>query len=829
MERTTLFADILIPLSIKGYYTYRVPFELNNSIKTGQRVVVQFGKKKVYTGLVRHIHNKVPEYKNIKYILSILDIEAIVNEKQFQFWEWISTYYMCNYGEVMNAALPPAFKLASETGIVLSPEFDGDFSILNENEILVAEALIAKESLTVNEIAEITGLQKTLPLLKTLVEKKVIITVEEIHETYKPRIVSYIRLSEKYTDEAELKNVFDELSKRAFKQLQLLQTFLVESDFFNNFRNQVSKKNLLKNNFSDDQLKSLTKKGVFEIYDVKESRLEFNDSENSVSEIKLNELQQYAYESIKKGFSENKVVLLHGVTSSGKTEIYIKLIEDTLNKGKQVLYLLPEIAITAQIINRLRKFFGRKVGIYHSKFNENQRVEIWNKVNDSFSSTEDSKFEIIIGARSAVFLPFEKPGLIIVDEEHENSYKQYDPAPRYNARDAAVFLAKMHNSDIVLGSATPSLETFYNAYTGKYHLVEIKERFGGVLLPEILIADIIKESRMKTMQSHFTSLLIKNIDTALRNKKQIILFQNRRGFSLRLECDNCHYIPECKHCDVTLTYHKYNNQLKCHYCGYSVKIPEKCPQCESSLLLMKGFGTEKIEDELQLIFPDANIQRMDLDSTRSKNAYLKIITDFEDKKTDILVGTQMISKGLDFDNVSVVGILHADSLLNFPDFRSHERSFQLMAQVSGRAGRKGERGTVIIQTYNPEHIIIQQVVENDYIAMFKTQLNERKQFRYPPFYRLIEFTLKHYDASLLNQASMEFASLLRNIFDKRVLGPEFPLVSRVNKLYLKRTLLKIERDFNIYTAKEQIKSVTDTFRNKNEFQKIKIIINVDPL
>ena len=830
MERITLFADVLLPLPLKGYFTYRIPFEMNDMIKPGQRVVIQFGKKKIYTALVRKVHEIPPIAYAVKYILSVLDSEAIVNEKQFLLWEWIADYYMCAIGEVMNAALPASFKLASETRILINPDFDGDFSQFNEYEMLVAEALVSRESLTVSEVTEITGLQKTIPLIKTLIEKAVIITEEEIAERYKPKIETYVRLCEPYANEKALMDIFDKLEKKAFRQLQVLQSFLQLTGFFQTFDNEIKKSELLKNpDFSDAQIKSLIEKGVFEVFEKEQSRLEGADAFSTVEDIVLSDEQQLAYDSIKQGFEQKSVVLLHGVTSSGKTEIYIKLIDEVIQQGKQVLYLLPEIALTAQIINRLQKFFGNKAGVYHSKYSENQRVEVWGKVILASQGFDNENHTIILGARSALFLPFDKLGLIIVDEEHDSSYKQYDPAPRYNARDAAIYLGAMHDAKTVLGSATPAVETYFNALTQKYDLVEINQRYGGMELPEIVIADLKIETRQKTMLSHFSSVLINHIESALAKKQQVILFQNRRGFSLRLECDSCHYMPECKNCDVTLIYHKHLNQLRCHYCGYSTHIPEKCPECGSTGMMMKGFGTEKIEEDLSVIFPKASIERMDLDTTRSKNAYRRIISDFEDRKIDILVGTQMVTKGLDFDNVSVVGILNADNMISYPDFRSFERSFQLMAQVSGRAGRKGERGKVIIQTYNPKHEVIKDVIRTDYLSMFNSQIIERKTFKYPPFFRLIKITLKHKDADILNKAAAEFATTLRKAFEKRVLGPEFPMVSRVKNMYLKDILLKIEKETSLHQAKEQLRFIVEQFMQTKKYSQIRMLIDVDPI
>jgi len=615
----------------------------------------------------------------------------------------------------------------------------------------------------------------------------------------------------------------------------------------------------------------MVQKNIFELIEREVGR--FSSSDYTTKIFQLNDVQQKVLESIQEQFSPKSlvqslksessalniesdkssinrlqsttakdVVLLHGVTSSGKTEIYVRLIEQALAEGKQVLYLLPEIALTTQIINRLRKYFGDIVGVYHSKFNTNERVEIWNAVLSSKSKVQGSKlddsetlnfklsnFKLIVGARSSLFLPYSNLGLIIVDEEHDTSFKQYDPAPRYNARDAAIYLAHIHKAKTLLGSATPSIESYFNAQEGKYGFAEIHERFGGVKMPEILLADVKEAKLKKQLKSHFAPLLLDTVKLALQNKEQIILFQNRRGFAPQLECNKCAWVPHCVNCDVSLTYHKTSNQLRCHYCGYSVKPPAKCAACGDTDIRMKGFGTEKIEEELALFFPDANIARMDLDTTRSKFAYQHIIQDFEDGKIDILVGTQMVTKGLDFDNVGVVGILNADSMLNFPDFRSFERSYQLMAQVSGRAGRKNKRGKVIIQTQNPEHSIIADVVNNNYLSMYTNQLLDRKNFNYPPYYRLIEMKVIHKDVNMVNVASKFIADNLKQHFGKRVLGPEFPLVSRIRNLYHKTILLKIEREGSVVQAKKIITDVLVQFKSNPDYKSVRIQIDVDPM
>ncbi|MCB2221892.1 MAG: primosomal protein N' [Bacteroidetes bacterium] len=831
MERKTLFADVILPLPVKGSFTYRVPYEMNDSIERWRRVVVQFGKKKIYTAIVVNIHETPPKGYMVKYILSLLDEKPVMNEIQFRFWQWISNYYMCETGEVMNVAIPSALKLASETRITLDPSFDRNLEGLNEKEYLITEALDIQKKLTLTEVENIIEQKKVIPVIKGLIEKKVVILEEELQHRYKPRSETFISLRASFRNEATLQQLFTELEKRAFRQLEVLMAWISMSGFESGTTKKISKTQLLarvKNGTS--ALNALIDKGVFETNKQTVSRLETFEAEAQPDEIELSLDQAYALQEIRSGLDQSSVVLFHGVTSSGKTEIYIQLIHEMLKKGKQVLYLLPEIALTTQIINRLRKYFGDKVGVYHSKHNEQERVEIWKSVqNAGLKSDKVEKYQVILGPRSAIFLPFSNLGLIIVDEEHDHSYKQFDPAPRYLARDAAIYLASLHKAKTLLGTATPSIESYFNAKTGKYALVELDKRYGDILLPEIFTADVKQETRYKTMKAHFSNLLMEHITAALEKKEQVILFQNRRGFSLRLMCDTCNWMPECKNCDVTLIYHKHNNQLKCHYCGYSRKVPERCDSCGSTHLTMKGFGTEKIEDDLSIIFPDARIKRMDLDTTRSKFAYQTIINDFENRRIDILVGTQMVTKGLDFDNVSVVGIMNADNMISFPDFRSYERSFQQMAQVSGRAGRKTRQGKVIIQTWNPYQTVIQDVIRNDYQAMYNSQILERRNFKYPPFYRLINLSLKHRDARKLNDGARELAILLREALGKRVLGPEYPLVARIKNLYIKNILIKLERDENLSDNKILIQKIIDQFRGEAIYKSIRVQIDVDPV
>ncbi len=734
MDRITLFAEILLPLPIPGTFTYRVPFTLNDVIKKGQRVSVQFGQRHVYAGLVTDIHERPPQKGIPKYILSILDEKPLVNPLQFQFWKWIADYYMSTLGEVMNVALPTAFKLSSESKIILSPGFIPDKETLNESEYRITEALLQKKKgLTINEVSNIVGYQKVLPLLKTMIERRLVVMEEELKQQYKPKKTKMVRLAPAFFNEAALQELMDQLGKRAHKQLELVMGFLSMSGFPLKKDFPIAKAELLaKTKAGDAAVKTLVDKGVFLIEEKIISRFTEEDTE-AVGSFVLSPGQQEAYEALTKQMQEHLVVLLHGVTSSGKTELYIRLMEDTLQQGKQVLYLLPEIALTTQIINRLRKHFGDEIGVYHSRYNQNERAEVWENIAGLQQTGVHKPYRIVLGPRSAMFLPYENLGLVIVDEEHDASYKQFDPAPRYNARDAAIYLANLHEAKVILGSATPAIETYFNAKNGKYGLVSLTERFGGLKMPEIKVVSMKEEKRRRLLKSHFTSVLLNHIQQALEKKQQVILFQNRRGFSLRIECEQCNWIPQCKNCDVTMTYHKKQELLKCHYCGYSRPVPAVCETCGSPHLKMQGFGTEKVEEELSLILPGTRIDRMDLDTTRSKNAFQRIIYSFENGKTDILTGTQMVTKGLDFDNVQVVGILSADNMLSFPDFRAHERSFQMMEQVSGRAGRKKHQGVVIIQTWQPAHPVIRDVVNHDFENMYARELSERNRFKYPPF------------------------------------------------------------------------------------------------
>ncbi len=825
MSETTYFADVILPLAVPRLYTYRIPRVLNAEIVPGVRVVVQFGKSKLYSALVRKVHTSPPKEYTAKYLDSVLDQGPIVLEKQFEFWDWMCKYYLCHIGEVMNAALPGGFRLTSETRVVMNPNFSSDYTQLDDREYLIAEALEVRMVLSIDEASDILQVKTVYPIIKSMIDKGVVLLEEELKTRYKPRMISLVELTEVANQEEKLEVLFNEL-ERAPKQQQALMAYVQLSQRYSKAPQPVKKLELQeKAQVSASIVNQLVKKEIFSIREVQEGRLQEYEGD-SKSLTQLSEAQHAAYTEIQSGFGKQDVTLLHGVTSSGKTEIYVRLIQEAIEQGKQVLYLLPEIALTTQIISRLQRYFGDRVGVYHSKFNQHERVELWNKM----LGKAGESYDVVLGARSAVFLPFQNLGLIIVDEEHETSFKQFEPAPRYHARDAAIVKGLKHGAKVLLGSATPSVESYFNALNGKYSLVHLDRRYGGVQLPEIFVADIKEATRKKLMKSHFTPDLLKAMGEALENKEQVILFQNRRGFSPYIICETCGWNPECSRCDVGLTYHKYFEKLRCHYCGLESRMPHTCPACGASTLTLKGFGTEKIEEELGIFFPDANVGRMDLDTTRSRNAYQRIIQSFEDRALDILVGTQMVTKGLDFDNVALVGILNADSLLSFPDFRAFERSFQLMAQVSGRAGRKQKRGKVIIQTYNPHHTIIRQVIDNRYKEMYQDQVLERRNFRYPPFYRLVRMTLKHRDREMTREASAVFANELRRYFGTRVLGPEPPLIGRIRNQYLQQVLLKIERNTRLAPAKNQLEQVLSEFRFENpNFKSVRIVVDVDPM
>ncbi|EXZ17394.1 primosomal protein N' [Bacteroides fragilis str. J-143-4] len=816
------YVDVILPLPLPRCFTYSLPDEGAEEVQIGCRVVVPFGRKKYYTAIVRNVHHYAPTEYEVKEISTVLDTSPILLPGQFRFWEWLADYYLCTQGDVYKAALPSGLKLESETIVEYNPDFEAD-APLSEREQLVLDLLAKEPEQCVTKLEKESGLKNILTVIKSLLDKEALFVKEELRRTYKPKTEARVRLAADASGEENLRRIFDEL-ERAPKQLALLMKYVELSGVLGDGASkEVSKKELLQRASASPAIfNGLVEKQIFEVYYQEIGRL--NRLVGKTVELNvLNEHQQRAYHEIMQSFQEKNVCLLHGVTSSGKTEVYIHLIEETLRQGRQGLYLLPEIALTTQITERLKRVFGSRLGIYHSKFPDAERVEIWQK-----QLTEEG-YDIILGVRSSVFLPFRNLGLVIVDEEHENTYKQQDPAPRYHARNAAIVLASMYRAKTLLGTATPSVETWQNATTGKFGWVELKERYKEIQLPEIIPVDIKELHRKKRMTGQFSPLLLQYVREALDNKQQVILFQNRRGFAPMIECRTCGWVPKCKNCDVSLTYHKGINQLTCHYCGYTYQLPRSCPACEGVELMHRGFGTEKIEDDVKLIFPEASVARMDLDTTRTRSAYEKIIADFEQGKTDILIGTQMVSKGLDFDHVSVVGILNADTMLNYPDFRSYERAFQLMAQVAGRAGRKNKRGRVVLQTKSIDHPIIRQVMTNDYEDMVAGQLAERQMFHYPPYYRMVYVYLKNRNETLLDVMAHTMAEKLRALFGNRILGPDKPPVARIQTLFIRKIVVKIEQNASMSRARELLLRVQREMIEDERFKSLIVYYDVDPM
>ena len=820
------FIEVLLPLSLPKTFTYRVSEAEYNYIQKGMRVAVPFGKSKIYTALVIDLHQVPPTLYEAKEIHQILDEKPIVNAFQIAHWQWISSYYMCSIGDVYRGAMPSAFILESETIISPKKEAIVDVKELSDDEFLIYEALQQQSSLKVQDIMAILNKKNIFPIVQKLLNKDILSLQEEMLEEYKPKLIRYIRLHQDYTSDASLMALLDTL--KGAKQKDLLMHYFqlnakgTSGSELANQKKPISVKQLTEvSQASSAVIKALIDKNIFEEYLLQQDRVNF-DTNKKDTNLVLSEAQQQAYIEIGESFKSKEVSLLHGVTSSGKTEIYTKLIEDYLAQGKQVLYLLPEIALTTQLVSRLTQHFGNEVAVFHSKYSNNERVEVWNQVLE-----QSDKAKIVIGARSALFLPFSNLGLIIIDEEHEQTFKQQDPAPRYHARDAAIVLAQAQKAKVLLGSATPSIETYFNAQSGKFGMISIKERFGKAPLPEVELVDLKENYFKKRMKGHFSLTLIEAITDALSLGEQVILFQNRRGFSPVLECTTCGHIPQCTSCNVSLTYHKFKNQLRCHYCGYSIAKPTNCHACSSIDISAKGFGTEQIELELAELFPAKNIKRMDQDTTRGKYSFEKLIDSFKNREIDILVGTQMLAKGLDFDNVTLVGIMNADTMLYHPDFRAFERSFQMMTQVAGRAGRADKRGKVIIQTYNVNHNIIQQVTHNDYDAMYKEQLYERLIYRYPPYFRLIKLTLKHKDFDKLKEGSMWLYQVLQQNLQMPVLGPEEPGINRIRNEYIRTIMVKIPQNGSLINTKKTIQKILNSFEAIAQYRAIKVTANVD--
>jgi len=812
------FVEVVLPLSLAKTFTYRISEAEFHFIKKGMRVAVPFGKSKIYTALVIDTHQNEPTLYDAKEIHQILDEKPIATEIQIKHWLWVANYYMCGIGDVYRGAFPSGLLLESETVISHKMDVVVNESELSDEEFLVYEALQQQSSLKVQEIIAILNKKNIFPILQKMMDKDIIVLEEEIKESYKPKLIRYVKLHSKYESDQGLNELLEVL-KNANKQKEIVLAFfqLRASE-----KKPITVKKLVEvSNSSSVVVKALIDKEIFEEYLLQQDRVSF-DGKASEKQLQLSAAQETAFTAIKQNFEEKEVCLLHGVTSSGKTEIYIKLIEEYLATGRQVLYLLPEIALTTQLVSRLRLHFGDKVAVFHSKYSNNERVEVWKQTLENAD-----KAQIIIGARSSLFLPFSDLGLLIVDEEHEQTFKQTDPAPRYHARDAAIVLANFHNAKVLLGSATPSIETYFNTQTDKYGLVTLTERYNNVRMPEVLLVDLKDKHFRKKMTGHFSDLLIEEIAEALSLGEQVILFQNRRGYSPIIECMTCGHVPHCQQCDVSLTFHKHKNQLRCHYCGYSIAKPTHCHSCSSIDLTTKGFGTEQIEQELISLFPNAKTGRMDQDTTRGKYGFEKIIDSFKNREIDILVGTQMLAKGLDFDNVSLVGIMNADNMLHYPDFRAFERSFQMMTQVAGRAGRSEKQGKVVIQTYNPNHNTIQQVTTHNYLGMYKEQLYDRQIYKYPPYFRIIKLTLKHRDFDKLKEGSMWLYQVLSQNLSMPVLGPEEPAISRIRNEYIRTILIKIPQNLPLGGTKKTIQKMLNSFEAVAQYRAIKVVVNVD--
>ena len=812
------FIDVLLPLPLPKPFTYWVTEEEYNFLTPGFRVGVPFGKSKMYTGIIYAKHQVAPQTYEPKTIEVILDDHPVVTNEQIRLWEWMSAYYLCSMGSVLRAALPSALLLTSETLIRKNNEVEVKEDHLSDDEYLIYEAL-DKKTLTVDEIRKIVERKQIFPLIQSLLVKDLIQSYQELKEKFKPKRVRYVQIVEAYRADQKLEQLFEVLNKAPKQSALLLGIYSIEPRL-----EQWTKASLLlkQTGSTSAALKTLLDKGYVSESFFEEDRIPYVPS-TFKSEIKLSPKQKEAFDSLEKQFKNHDVVLLEGVTSSGKTEVYFNLMEQVLAKNMQVLYLLPEISLTSQMIHRLQDRFGSKVVVYHSKFSIHERVEVWNNI-----IKKQEKAQIILGARSSVLLPFRDLGLIIVDEEHESSFKQFDPAPRYHARDTAIVLGKTQGAKVLLGSATPSIETRFNVERKKYGYAQLKARFGGILMPRIECIDLKEAHRKKEMTGFFSKELITAIKSVLENNKQVILFQNRRGYAPVMECFTCGHIPQCTNCDVTLTYHKYNQQLRCHYCGYHIAKPISCSACGSNSLNVKGMGTQQIEEQVNELLPEYQVARMDWDSTRGKRSFDNIIDSFTQGEVQILVGTQMLTKGLDFKNVALVGVLNADPLLNFPEFRAHERSFQMLSQVAGRSGRFKEQGQVLIQSYTPEHPVLLQVINNDYEKLFSTQLRERKEYQYPPFFRLIRITLKSKDYYQVDQASQWLVNALNLSLQGSVLGPVDPTIARVRNLYHKQLLIKFLDNASRNKVKEIVVSSLKSFEAIGAYRSIRVSIDVDP-
>lgn len=822
---SSTYAEVILPLPLQSTFTYHIPDELNGKIKIGHRVIVPFGMKKFYTGIVSSLSPIAPQGYEIKDIFSILEDYPIIKHPQQKLWQWIADYYMCTIGDVFKAAIPAGLKVESETFVELNPDFEiSDENGLNEREIIISQTLDHNGKLTPGEIERKTGFKNCGMIISRMIEKGAVIISEKLVERYRTLTETYVKLNFDAKDSTKLHEAFDKI-KRAKKQTNALLTLIHLSDASrrDSELREVTRTELMERSASTTTIiNALAESGLIEIYKKEINRFRFDGKPSGILP-QLSEAQNNALDEIHRSFFNHDISLLHGVTSSGKTEIYIHLINHILRQGNQALYLVPEIALTTQLTHRLQRVFGDKVVIYHSRFSDNERVDIWKRLLLNHEPC------VVIGARSSIFLPFDKLGLIIVDEEHEASYKQYDPAPRYNARDVAILLASMHGAKTLLGSATPSIETYYKASNGKFGLITLSERYEGVKLPSIKIIDILDARKKYAMTGSIANETINITRNSLDNGEQSILFHNRRGFAPIARCKQCAWVPRCSNCDVSLTYHKRLNQLVCHYCGSVTPLPNTCPACKEPAIEIHGFGTERIEDEIQALFPEKKILRMDLDTTRNKDGYANIIDDFSHRKADILVGTQMVTKGLDFAGVSSVGVLNADTLINYPDFRSAERAFNMLEQVAGRAGRRDTEGTVAVQTTQPSHPVIIHLLNHDYMGFYNHEIAERQQFNYPPFTRLIYIYLKHREADTLVELATIYSNRLRQLFGSRVFGPEEPTVSRIQSLYIRKIMLKIEPQASIKKVKEILTNEYNIMRQNPRMKSLTVYYDVDPM
>ncbi len=824
-SRNTFFAEILLPVPIPKLFTYRVPFDLNTKIQVGIRAIVPFGNRKILTGIVLHIHETPPKEYEAKYVLELLDDEPVTNDLQLKLFHWIADYYLCSTGEVMNAALPAGLKLSSESMVQLHPAFSEETSLFEfspKEETLLRH--LKNGPLPYSEISKLLELKNLYAILKSLVSKEAVILYEEVKEKFKPKTEKRIRLTETYNTKESLEKVFETLAKKP-KQEAILLKYLQEVAVLHDTKANASgmaKKALLSDELSESSLQTLIKNNIVEEYEVIVSR--FDETKETIHSVSLSNEQREAQQEIIRQFEQHAAVLLHGITGSGKTEIYIDLIKKALEGGSQVLYLLPEIALTTQIVQRLKKVFGSAMGVFHSRFSDNERVEVWNGV-------LSGKFKFVVGVRSSVFLPFDNLGLIIIDEEHDTSYKQQEPSPRYHARDVALVMGQLHHAKVLMGSATPSVESYHHAHAGKYGYVRIDKRYGDAQLPEIVLADLSIERKSKTLKGDFSGTLLRAIHDTLAQHEQVIIFQNRRGYAPMVNCEDCGWVPKCINCAVSLTYHQYRHALVCHYCGYKEELPAQCPACSSKRILTVGYGTEKLEEELKLHYPEATVQRMDYDTTRVKSGYDSIIDQFESGTTDILVGTQMVTKGLDFNKVNLVGIFHADRLLHFPDFRSYERAFQLITQVSGRAGRRDKRGKVVIQTAHADHPVLKFILNHTQEDFYQTELADRKEHAYPPFSRLIEITVKHIDKKVSRDAATVLAEQFKiNLPTVKVLGPGEPMVAKIRNQYLMNILIKIPRNSgHLAEIRQRIQASISAILHEKAYRSARIVADVDPL